>query len=429
MERKKPDIIYSEPVRDIMGSPPASILRYGTTALFVIFIVIIVFAAVFRYPDIVKCPVELTTENPPVTLNSKGSFRIRKLYVNEGDTVKADALLGVMETVASVEEIKALETFIDTCRNVLSLKEQSIPQFSRLGELQVHYGSYRKSYTDLSNFIRNDYYGNRINSVKNEIEGLKKYISELSQKEKLMKQNLDLEESQYERDSKLRSSNVLADAELERSKKNLNTQKIDHENVRLELASKTIDLANRQQQVIELSVTRDEERGKLTALVEEAFSNLGAELKLWENRYLLVAQTGGVVTFTKYWKENQLVNENEAVVTVVPLRQGDYVGRINLGMQSSGKVDTGQLVNIKLSGFPYLEYGMIRGKVRSKSLVPSGDSYVIEIRLNDGFKSLYGKKLKFTQNMTGTAEIITNDRSLLARIFTPFRHLVTGNRR
>ena len=89
MERKKPDIIYSEPVRDIMGSPPASILRYGTTALFVIFIVIIVFAAVFRYPDIVKCPVELTTENPPVTLNSKGSFRIRKLYVNEGDTVKA----------------------------------------------------------------------------------------------------------------------------------------------------------------------------------------------------------------------------------------------------------------------------------------------------------------------------------------------------
>ena len=29
MEKKKPDIVYSEPVREIMGNPPASILING----------------------------------------------------------------------------------------------------------------------------------------------------------------------------------------------------------------------------------------------------------------------------------------------------------------------------------------------------------------------------------------------------------------
>ncbi len=51
-----------------------------------------------------------------------------------------------------------------------------------------------------------------------------------------------------------------------------------------------------------------------------------------------------------------------------------------------------QPVNIKLSGYPYLEYGMVRGIVRSKSLVPSGDSYVIEVVLPEGLTTLYGKR-------------------------------------
>ena len=88
------------------------------------------------------------------------------------------------------------------------------------------------------------------------------------------------------------------------------------------------------------------------------------------------------------------------------------------------------MVNIKLSGYPYLEYGMVRGIVKSKSLVPSGDSYVIEIELPDGLSTLYGKKLDFTQNMQGTAEIITeNIRSTSkdCKSFPVHDNQVTGN--
>jgi len=98
-------------------------------------------------------------------------------------------------------------------------------------------------------------------------------------------------------------------------------------------------------------------------------------------------------------------------------------------MNRSGKVKTGQEVNIKLSGYPYLEYGMVKGKVKSKSLVPSGDSYIIELTLPDGLTTLYGKKLDFTQNMQGAAEIITEDLRLLQKILNPFRYLVSRNKR
>jgi HlyD family secretion protein len=98
-------------------------------------------------------------------------------------------------------------------------------------------------------------------------------------------------------------------------------------------------------------------------------------------------------------------------------------------MQRSGNVKPDQDVNIKLSGYPYLEYGMIRGKIKAKSLVPAGDAYVIEIELPNGLTTLYNRKLDFNQNMQGNAEIITDDMRLLQKIVNPFRYLLSKNKR
>jgi len=162
--------------------------------------------------------------------------------------------------------------------------------------------------------------------------------------------------------------------------------------------------------------------------MNETLLNLRAGLRIWENTYLLVSPVAGTVTFTRFWSENQAVVRDEVVMSVIPAEAGDFVGRINLKMQRSGKVEPGQTVNIKLSGYPYLEYGMVRGVVRSKSLVPSGDAYVIEIELPDGLVTLYGITLDFNQNMQGTAEIITSSMSLFQKIVNPFRYMITRNR-
>jgi len=429
MEKKKPDIVYSEPVREIMGNPPASILRYGSMVIFLIFILVILFSIFFKYPDLVSSPVEITTRNPPLPLNAKGTYKIRQLFIADGDTVEKGQLLGVMETVASIEQVRKLGHFTDTCKDIFSLKTGSMPELSELGELQNFYGTFRKCITDLNNFLRNDYYGNRIKTVRDELAGIKRYTSQLAGKEKILSENLSLERNMFARDSALKDGKYLAQADLERSKKSLNSQEIELKDVQLEISAKIIDQVNRQQLINELTVTRDEEKDKLVAAGDEAFNNLKAQLSIWENNYLLVSPVNGRVAFTKYWSENQLVSSGEVVMSIIPLDQGIYIGRIYLKMENSGKVETGQTVNLKLSGFPYLEYGMIKGKISSKSLVSTGDAYVIEVTLPDGFTTLYKKKLVFIQNMQGTAEIITNDRSLIEKIVSPLRYLFSRNRR
>ena len=122
--------------------------------------------------------------------------------------------------------------------------------------------------------------------------------------------------------------------------------------------------------------------------------------------------------------ENQNITVGDKVFSVIPENESTMVGRIIMPMQGSGKVKTGQKVNIKFYNFPYMEYGMVIGKVKSISLISSESNYIVEIDFPNGLKTNYGKVLLFSQEMKGSAEIITKDIRLLERFFNPIRSLI-----
>jgi multidrug resistance efflux pump len=429
MKNQQPEIKYSEPVKEIMGRPPGRILRWGTTILLLLFILFIVFAWLIRYPDIIPAPVEITTTNPPVYLVTKITGRINYFSVKEKEEVKAGQLIAVMETTASMKEINLLKQTIDTIKQPELLSYRLLPLFAGLGELQGIYGSFLKNLSDLNSYIANDFYGNKIASLNDEIAGIQEYVSRLKVKENLYSENRRLEAKKYKRDSSLFAGKVIPESEFETSHQSLLKVNIELQQVRLDHAAKSIEMAEKRQLLQDYRITRVDEREKLISVLRESFLNLKAQINLWENTYLLISPIDGIVSFTKFWSANQSVVKDEQVVSIVPLSTGSYLGRIYLKMQRSGKVKTNQKVNIKLSGYPYLEYGIVRGTVKSKSLVPSGDAYVIEIELPDGLSTLYGKKLDFNQNMQGTAEIITERIRLLQKIINPFRYLVSRNKK
>ncbi len=429
MKEKKPEIIYSDPVKEIMGNPPRRILRWGTSILFSVFVLFLFFAWLIRYPDIISAPVEITTTNPPVTLVSKISGNIKFMYVKDREQVTVGQLLAVMETTASMKEIDGLKAILDTITNPETIEINELPGFARLGELQASYAAFLKNRYDLENYDRNDFYGNKIKSTRNEIEAIKEYISRLTVKERLYSENQKLEARKFQRNSSLYDSTVIPESQLEESHQALIRINIDLQQVRLDHAAKTIELTEKQQLLHDYTINRLEEREKLVSILNESFLNLKAQLNIWENNYLLISPVDGIATFTKFWTANQSVMKDEPVVNIVPLKPGSFIGRINLKMQRSGKVNPGQMVNIKLSGYPYLQFGMVRGVVKSKSLVPSSDAYIIELTLPDGLTTLYKTKLDFNQNMQGTAEIITDDQRLLKKIVNPFRYLLSKNKR
>lgn len=422
-------LIFSEPVNEIIGDPPRKIVRWGTSVISLVLVLFIFFAWLLKYPDIVPAPVEITTVNPPVTLVAKVSGRIKNLYVKDQDPVRKNDLLAVMETAASIGQVRQMKLITDTISDPGSVSVSRLPVFTELGELQSFWGDFIKSLTDYNIFISNDFYGSKIEAVIKELKGLDEYIGRVRVKEKLHSENQLLEGKKFRRDSLLFISGVLSESDLEKSRQSLLRINMELQEARLDQSAKAIEYAERSQLLQDYRIKREEEKAGLLSVVNESFLNLRAQTSIWETNYLLYSPVDGKVTFTRYWSENQSVLRDEPVLAVVPSDAGEYIGRVSLKMQRSGKVEVGQKVNLKMSGFPYMEYGMVRGIVKLKSLVPSGDGYLIEINLPEGLTTLYGRQIGFTQNMQGTAEIITRDLRLIEKIFNPFRHLASKNRR
>jgi len=429
MKERKPDIIYSEPVNEILGNPPGNITRWGTTIIIAVFCILMFFAWLIRYPDTIPSPVEITTVNPPVTLLSKITGRIKYLYVKDRDYVSINQLVGVMETTASIEQIKTLREIVDTITSPEKLIIHNFPPLTKLGELQGPFALFLKNLSDFNSYTANDYYGNKILALEDEITGLQEYIAKLIGKESLYMENRTLEQRKFSRDSVLFTGKVIPLSQLEISRQALIGINIELQQVRLQQSDKKLAISEKYQILIDYRIKRIEENDKLESVLKESLENLRSQLSIWENNYLLISPINGVVTFTRYWSANQSVIKDEPVLTIVPPDDGKYIGRITLKMNRSGKVVQGSAVNIKLAGYPYLEYGMIKGVVKSKSLVPSVNAYIIEIDMPNGLTTLYGEKLEFTQNMQGTAEIITDDIRLLQKIINPFRYMVSRNKR
>ena len=97
------------------------------------------------------------------------------------------------------------------------------------------------------------------------------------------------------------------------------------------------------------------------------------------------------------------------------------LGIINIPAQGFGKVKTGQEVRIKFDNFPYQEYGQVNGIIKRISLLANEDTYRAEIELPRGLTTSYNKQLDFTPETMGTAEIITEDLSMLERTFYSIR--------
>jgi hypothetical protein len=110
------------------------------------------------------------------------------------------------------------------------------------------------------------------------------------------------------------------------------------------------------------------------------------------------------------------------VMNIVPTSQ-EITGTVRIPVHSFDKVKCGQKVNIKFDNYPYTQYGVVNGKVISISEVPKDNYYSAEVSITGGLVTNYKKNIFFEQGMQGDAEIITDDRRLLERIFARFRTL------
>jgi len=415
--------IRSEEVQDILGATPSWIIRAGISVILLVVISLLIGSWFFKYPDIIQSRISLTTQNPPASLIAKNSGKITDIFVSEKQVVKQNQIIAIIENTANYQDVLTMDSFLNLNLNL---------NFNiNLGEIQQSYSSFSRLINDFQSFKQLDYYNKKIESVKQQKRDFQLYYDRLWTQRGMKEQELELAKKQFERDKSLFEKDVYSKSDFEKAEKQYLQEKLSFENIRTTLANTQMQINQLDQQILDLQLQESKEQNQQEIAIEEAQQNLKSQIKQWKQRYLIISPIDGKVTFTKIWSKNQNVQTGEIVATIIPQKATDIIGKVEIPAVGVGKVKLGQTVNIKFDNFPYMEFGMIRGKIKNISLVPEmtseGAYYTAEIDMPDVLISNYGKQLKFSQEMTGTAEIITDDVRLLERFLQPLKSILRNN--
>ena len=426
-EPRRIELQYNE-VEEILGKVPGWITRNGII-LFLFLLALLIFGSwVFRYPDIKRARIVVTSVNPPADLEARSSGKIVRLFVRNDQTVNADEVLAVIENPADYDDVMELKrglTFLDT----ISMEEVTgeMPELknAKLGTIQGDYSIFLKSYRDFMEFKRLDYHQRRIMLLRSELERQQELAGSLSERARIAEEEYNLAQRQSSRDADLYMESVVSQSDMEKTHSEMLAKRNKWQEIVSLIAENNISVGKIEEQIVDLQLKEQEERSRNINILEESFNNLKASVASWEQNYLLVAPVSGTVTFTRFWSENQNVEAGEKVLTVIPAEAGSMIGKISLPTAGAGKVKIGHQVNIQFDNYPHLQYGMIKGYVSNISEVPDDDFYTVEVELPTGLRTYYDIEIPFSQNMQGQAEILTDKMRVLERVLNPVRSAIT----
>lgn len=418
-------------MQEVMSAIPGSFLKWGLVLFLAIILAILGVTWFINYPNIVTVPVTITTYNSPASLVAKAGGKIEKLIVNNGDNVSTKQTVALIENTARFEDVRLLETFLDTLKknpdwqqNVL---KNDLPASLSVGEIQTGYSRFITVFQQFKDYQNQAYIPSKLRLLEEQIRKQEEYTAELLNQKRLSEEDLRLVTNSFERDSMLYVSNLhsVTLSEFERSKQALIQKQSSCSSLKASIKNNESSTLRMKETRLDLKVQLEKELQQFSLDIDEAFQLLNSAVDQWKEKYLIESPVKGKITFTSFWNENQVIKAGEILATVIPEDRSRIIVRANVLAPGLGRVRVGQEVNIKLSGFPYMEFGVIKGKIRSLSLVPANDVYIAEIDLVNGMRSTYNIQLSFISEMTGTADIITDNSRLIFRLIKPLKALIS----
>ena len=422
--------IRSEEVQEILGRSPRWIIRWGITVVFIVVAIIFVGSYFFKYPDIVNSNITITTENLPANIVAKTSGKLEYLYVKDKQKVKEGDWLAIIENHANTEHMKRLKMKLDSISFIQNFQKLDSVELIKnivftenyiLGDLQSPYISLLKGVKDYQIFLESNFQNKKIKSIQEQINKYNALYGKMVKQTKIMDEQLDLAKMQYTRDSSLFKSSSISKMEFEKSRSTMLQSKYSYETSKSNLDNTKITISQLEQSILDLQQQYIEQRNQYQSALTSAYDILNNQIKTWELTYALRSPIDGIVTFNQYWNINQNIKLGDNVLTIIPNKEKKIIGKIKLAMQGAGKVKVGQKVNIKFVNYPYMEYGIVRGIIKTISLIPIESNYTVEVEFPQGLKTNYNKTLVFTQEMQGSAEIITEDIRLIERFLNPLK--------
>lgn len=416
----------SEQLREILEKPNSAFLSWGITVIFGIITAIFLLLWLIKYPDVIAGNIELTTTNPPIKLVNKNDAEIKKIYFENNDLVKKGDLILESKNTISAGSRKELQNVITEIRehlNNASLKDFQIPRFDQnFGAIQENYGALITSIISYQNLSEAGNIPFRIRNLNDQLRNTNLMNNVANEQIVIAQNRLKRMDESLEADRTLYSKGIISKTELNQKENDYDVLQNELKNLRKDRIQNDLRLTELRKEINDAELEYKVEGKMLLGQINEQLTALQYDLDNWEMNNLITAPFDGKLTFLGNIKPNQFIQGGRDIFTVVPNTQ-EYIALMKIPKLGYGKVRKNQTVRIKLDNFPHFEFGLLNGKVQEVSLIPNEDMYLVKVKLTNGLRSSYNKDLKFTPEMSGTAEIITEELRLIDRIFSRIRDI------
>ena len=425
MEELQDDLkIYSEEVRDVLSAPPKAIFKWGNTILLVFILLLLFLSWFIKYADIIRAEVLITTQIPPEKLLARNSGKIEAILIDDKAKVNENTPLAVIENAANYKDVFLLKAITDT----ISLSHSKFPfeklQAAQFGEIENSFAMFQKEY--IASELNKQLQPYKVESSAQNFEAiqLRERLQLLEGQKEINKSELKLLKTDVERYEKLFKKGIISAQEIEKQRLIYLQAEKNYKSLLSSISQlkSSINELNRSSKttVINESTTSI----NLERSVMQSFYQLKKAIKDWELNYVFRSSVKGTVSFLQIWSENQTINAGENMFSIIPSTEKGYIGKVKAVAQNSGKLQIGQKVNIRLANYPDREFGVIEGKLKTISLTPDKEgNLLLNIELPNGLQTSYKKQINFQQEMTGTADIVTEDLRLLERLLYQFRDI------
>lgn len=416
--------LRSEEVQDILTRVPHWMIRWGNIVVLLVLFSMMLGAYFIQYPDIVTTQVIITTQNPPEKLVARTSGKIAEILVADRTQVQPKTALAIIENTANYLDVMALIKSVDTISTGVSEFYFPFEKFTdlQLGEIQNAFTIFEKDYIayDLNRDLHP--YSVEKTAQSAETNQLQERLLLTQQQYQISQNELQLKKQELERYRTLHEKGVIATQEWESKSLDFLQSEKNIRNISTQLSQMRSSINDLKRNSGNTRINESKDNINLLRNVLLSFTQLKKAINDWELMYVLRSSIKGEVSFMQIWVKNQTINSGNQVFTIVPTDSKNYIAKVKAPSQNSGKIKVNQVVNIRLANYPDREFGIIKGKVKSISLTPDKEgNLLIDVSLPNGIETSYDKKIIFQQEMSGTADIVTEDLRLIERLLYQFR--------
>lgn len=425
-----PDDERTDEVQTIIDRMPTTGATYAAilTALLVVFVLIL--GCLIKYPDTVDGTISITARYAPVRLVSNTDGRVHLIKMNNAKIAQGD-ILSYIDNAAFFEDVALADSLLQEYAPEHAVR-MNLPAGLNLGEISPAYNEFILAHKQYVRFMQSNTYTTQRRNRSSQLSIDSLILSQIKEELGLKQEVISLSALQGKKDSLMYYSKAITEAELIKRHSDRLSLLASYQSLKSNQSTALSRINTGKIELVQLEIEEQESRSKLVSQLIAAQNSLTGGIALWKQKYVVTSPIDGTLEYLGFWRENSFVRSGDALYSVMP-DKNEIVGEVVIPAFGAGKVELGQPVNVKLHNFPYDEFGTIQGEVSSISQLTSitqtkdgnVETYQVTVLFPNGSLTNYGERLNLNFETKGTAEIITKDKKLIARLFDNLKYSVS----